>query len=82
MCEQPPAAFGGSPPLQGGECNVPPLAKGDGREAAGGAHTRPLCPLCGSSSKLNIDTAFDKPWILSKLGALGSERLFEEVPGV
>src|SRR5436309_3777806 len=32
----PPAAFGGSPPLQGGECSAP-LATGDGREAAGGS---------------------------------------------
>ena len=35
VIREPPAAFGGCPPLQGGECNVP-LAKGDGREAAGG----------------------------------------------
>src|SRR5436309_16069485 len=32
---------GGSPPLQGGECNVP-LAKGDGREAAGGRSHTPV----------------------------------------
>src|SRR5438093_2486659 len=32
-------SLGSSPPLHGGECNVP-LAKGDGREAAGGwSHT-------------------------------------------
>src|SRR5215467_7217117 len=35
----PLAAFGGAPPLQGGEFIVP-LEKGDGREAAGGqSHT-------------------------------------------
>jgi len=37
--ERPPAAFGGSPPLQGGECNVP-LAKGNGRESGRGALTQ------------------------------------------
>src|SRR5947208_30487 len=36
--------LGKAPPLQGGECNVP-LAKGDGREAAGGAQFPILIPV-------------------------------------
>src|SRR5213594_3404776 len=36
VCERPPAASSGSPPLQGGECNVPPCKGGRPLEAAGG----------------------------------------------